>query len=146
MKGSALLASLLLAASAASGAKDATAMSENDIRQLVERVNDAQNRMMMRGSGAAEVEAMFDLYTEDFTYVHEAYGGVYTRQALHGNSVRFAKAGEYQFTEDRYRILHILPGHDAAAVQRLESNSGNRHLAVFEFKDGKVSKIVEYWK
>lgn len=144
MRRIAVLASLLLAT--AVGAQEDTALSEADIRQLVERVNDAQNRMMMRGAGATEVNAVFDLYTEDFTYVHEAYGGVYTRQELHGNSVRFAEAGEYQFTEDRYRILHILPGHDAAAVQRLESSSGNPHLAVFEFKEGKVSRIIEYWK
>lgn len=140
----ALLASLFLATIAC--AAEDTSLSEVEIRQLVERVNDAQNRMMMRGSDAADVDALFELYTPDFTYVHEVYGGTYTREELYANSVRYAEAGEYEFTEDRYRILHVLPGLDAAAVQRLESNSGNKHLAVFEFRDGKVSRIIEYWK
>lgn len=144
MRWIALLAALCLAASGR--AEDHTALSDDEIRQLVERVNHAQNRMMMRGSDAADVDALFDLYTEDFTYVHEVYGGVYTREELYANSVRYAQAGQYQFTEDRYSILQVLPGLDAAAVQRLESNSGNKHLAVFEFEGGKVSKIVEYWK
>lgn len=93
-----------------------------------------------------DVEALFSLYTDDFTYEHKVYGGVYTREELYNNSSRYLKAGQYQHTQGRYRILNILPGLNAAAVQRLEVESGNIHLAVFEFEGDKVAKIVEYWK
>ncbi|AKS41506.1 hypothetical protein [Wenzhouxiangella marina] len=144
MRWIALISALWLAASVQADHHDA--LSEDEIRQLVDRVNRAQNGMMRRGSDAGDVDALFDLYTEDFTYVHEVHGGVYTRDELYANSMRYAEAGQYQFTEDRYRILHVLPGLDAAAVQRLESSSGKKHLAVFEFEGGKVSRILEYWQ
>lgn len=48
--------------------------------------------------------------------------------------------------KERYKILRILPGFGAAAVERLEVASGKIHLSVFEFEGNKVSKIIEYWE
>lgn len=56
------------------------------------------------------------------------------------------ESGQYQLTEGRYEILDVMTGLNAAAVERLEVESGKVHLSVFEFEGSKVSRITEYWK
>jgi hypothetical protein len=56
------------------------------------------------------------------------------------------QAGRYKQAAARYKILNIMTGRNAAAVERLETASGKVHLAVFEFKGESVSKVTEYWK
>ncbi|HYD80535.1 MAG TPA: hypothetical protein VEC06_12065 [Paucimonas sp.] len=127
-------------------ADESAELAPDEIKTLVSEVNGAQNKMMMLGSKMDDVDALFAMYSDDFTYIHEAYGGTYSRELLYGNASRNVKAGRYKLTRDRYRILNILPGLNAAAVERLELDSGKVHLSVFEFKGKKVSKITEYWK
>ena len=102
-------------------------------------------RVMMRGSTLADVDRLFAYYAADFTYVHEAYGGTYTREELYGNTVRNIEQGRYTLDEDRYTILRTIAGRNAIAVERRE-RGGARHLTVFEFEGPDVSKIIEYWE
>lgn len=127
-------------------ASEPTQPSPERIKEIVTLVNDASNRMMMRGSSASDVEALFELYAEDFVYVHTAYGGEYSRDQLYSNSLKNLNAGRYKLETNRYTIVQVIPGLNAAAVERVETGSSKHHLSVFEFKDGKVSKITEYWK
>lgn len=144
MKLAALVIGLLLSTDCL--ANDVASLSEEKIKSLVASVTEASNRMMMNGSKIEDVDAMFAMYTDDFVYIHEVYGGTYTRERLYGNSVRNLKAGRYKFTEARYQLLNVIPGLNAAAVERRETNTGKSHLAVFEFKGEKIAKITEYWK
>ncbi|RJG21178.1 hypothetical protein D3872_07215 [Massilia cavernae] len=102
--------------------------------------------MMLSGSKESDIDALFSMYADDFVYVHEVYGGLYTREHLYKNSVKNLNAGRFQQTQGRYKVLNILTGLNAAAVERLEVKSGKVHLTVFEFKGDKISKITEYWK
>lgn len=111
----------------------------------VEEVTDAQNKVMMQGSTKADVDELFALYSSDFVYEHEAYGGAYSRETLYKNTLRVLDAGRYDMSSARYTITSTIAGDDAIAVERKE-HTGATHLAVFEFKNGKVSRIVEYWK
>lgn len=47
-----------------------------------------------------------------------------------------------------YRIISQMPGYNGVAVERQEVHKGvvKNHLAVFEFRENKVTKIIEYWK
>ncbi|QGX39154.1 nuclear transport factor 2 family protein [Permianibacter aggregans] len=130
----------------ASFAESAEALSTAAISARIQLVNDAQNNMMLSGSTVADVDALFAFFSNDFVYVHEVYGGTYPREHLYHNSINNLQAGRYKLTEPRYQILQILPGLNAAAVQRREQRSGKIHLTLFEFKDDKISKIVEYWQ
>lgn len=143
-----LLLVLCLLVSTVSNAADdkAVDVSKERMNELVVAVNDASNKMLMRGSTLDDVDHLFSMYTEDFQYVHDTYGGVYTRDKLYNNSVRNVKAGRYNLTEGRYRVMNVMLGLNAAAVERLETKSGKIHLTIFEFKQDKVSKIIEYWK
>lgn len=124
---------------------ESVTLSQQKLTELVIQLNDAQNKVMKKGSTLADVDALFDLYTEDFTYVHEVYGGVYTREHLYRNTTRYLKSGGYNKTKDRYLILNTILGDNAVAIQRLE-DSGAMHLSVIEFDGEKVQKIIEYWK
>lgn len=123
-------------------------LSADALKARVADVTDAQNKAMMRGATVADVDALFSLYTDDFVYIHEAYGGTYTRDRLYGNTVRLLARGVYDKVEPRYTIVSTIPGYNAIAVERQETHKGvtSKHLAVFEFREGKVSSIIEYWK
>lgn len=124
----------------------AEVLSGKELEDAVAKVCEAQNRLLLATSSVEDLDKLFEMYASDFVYVHEAYGGTYSRDLLYGNSAKYIGTGHYKHTEPRYRILRGIPGHGAAAVERLEVKSGKIHLSVFEFKGDKVSRIVEYWK
>jgi hypothetical protein len=126
-------------------ANDAIDLTPTQLEAKVREVTAAQNVVMKRGSTVADVDHLFDLYTDDFTYVHDVYGGTYSRKTLHANTVKYLKDGGYTLDADRYTILRMIPGTNAVAVERRE-NTGAVHLAVFEFRGALVSRIIEYWK
>jgi hypothetical protein len=123
-------------------------LSADELKDKVTEVTDAQNKVMMQGSTAADVDKLFSLYTDNFVYIHEAYGGTYTRDELYGNTIRLLERGIYNKPEPRYILISTIPGYNSIAIERQETHKGvtSKHLAVFEFRDGKVSKIIEYWK
>lgn len=141
-----ILLAVLMSFSFFSHANSDIALPPDKLEARVRQVNEAQNRVMLKGSTMENVEALFSMYTDDFTYVHEVYGGVYTREELYGNTAKYVESGHYQLTEGRYRILDVMAGLNAAAVKRLEVESGKVHLSVFEFEGPKLSRIIEYWK
>lgn len=134
---------LMLGISVGVGARDASSI---DLEDKVKAVNEAQNRAMLATASINDLDELFDMYTDDFVYVHKVYGGTYTRKELYGNAAKYITTKRYKLNEGRYKILRILPGFGAAAVERLEVATGNIHLTVFEFEGSKVSKIIEYWK
>ncbi len=127
-------------------ASETAELTSAELKSKVVEINNAQNKVMMLGSTTADVDVLFSLYTEDFVYIHEIYGGTYTREHLYNNTVKYLKKGGYKRVDDRYKIIRMIPGLNAVAVERLETDDGAKHLAVFEFEGSKVKKITEYWE
>jgi len=126
----------------------AKALTPEVIMSKVVEINRAQNVVLMKGSTKADLDQLFSLKTEDFTYIHEKYGGTYSRDTLYGNYLKRVKNGQYTFEHNRYEIVHVLTGENTAAIQRLQTNTEGEqalHLVVFEFDGDKVSRMVEYW-
>ncbi len=123
-------------------------LTAHELNAKVIEITDAQNKVMLKGSTPADVDKLFSLYTDDFVYLHEAYGGSYSRSELHGNTLRLLERGIYNQSEPRYTVTATIPGHNSIAVQRQETHGGvtSKHLAVFEFRGEQVSRIIEYWK
>ena len=118
------------------------------IMSKVVEINRAQNVVLLKGSTKVDLDQLFSLKTEDFTYIHEKYGGTYSRDTLYGNYLKRVKNGQYTFEHNRYEIVHVLTGENTAAIQRLQTNTEGEqalHLVVFEFDGDKVSRMVEYW-
>lgn len=142
------LALVLALATGCVAAAEPVVFSAEQLKAKVEQVTQAQNKVMLKGSVKADVDRLFALYSDDFVYIHEAYGGSYSKEQLYANTLRLMSIGKYDQTEARYRIINLMPGYNAVAVQRQEIYNGvtQNHLAVFEFRAGKVTKIIEYWK
>ena len=128
-------------------ADEPPSLSQEELKEMVREINKVQNQVMYKGSTVADVDRLFSMYTEDFVYQHDKYGGVYTRENLYNNTARYVKSGGYQRTDDRYVILEMIAGLNAVAVLRREIYKGEAqdHLSIFEFEGSKVSKIKEYW-
>lgn len=142
------LALVLALAMGCVAAAEPIVFSAEQLKAKVEQVTQAQNKVMLKGSVKADVDRLFALYSDDFVYIHEAYGGSYSKEQLYANTLRLMTMGKYDQTEPRYRIIGLMPGYNAIAVQRQEVHQGvtQNHLAVFEFQADKVTKIIEYWK
>lgn len=131
----------------------ALAQSSVTTEQLIKQiylVNEYQNKVLMKGSTIADADALFNMYSHDFIYVHEQYGGEYTKQHLYNNTIKYLKGGQYNYSTDRYTIVNIIPGRKSVAVQRLQlarqpDEKAEYHLAVFEFEGLKIKRITEYW-
>lgn len=123
-------------------------LSAEQLKAKVAEITQAQNKVMLKGSTRADVDQLFALYSDDFVYRHDVYGGNYSKKQLYDNTLRLQALGKYDKNAPRYRILSQLPGHNAVAVERQEVHQGvtQNHLAVFEFRADKVIKISEYWK
>ena len=118
----------------------AKALTPEVIMSKVVEINRAQNVVLMKGSTKADLDQLFSLKTEDFTYIHEKYGGTYSRDTLYGNYLKRVKNGQYTFEHNRYEIVHVLTGENTAAIQRLQTNTEGEqalHLVVFEFDGDK---------
>lgn len=131
-----------------SSANSLDVLSSEDLKNKVIEINKAQNKANRLETTVTDVDDLFSLYTDDFVYVHEVYGGTYTRADLYNNTVKYVKSGGYTSTNDRYKIVAMIPGFNSIAVQREQTYEGVtvKHLAVFEFSGDKVSRITEYWK
>ena len=131
-----------------SSAESVSVLSSEELKNKIVEINQAQNKAGMLGTTLDDVDKLFSLYTADFIYIHEVYGGTYTREHLYNNTVKAIKSGRYTRTNNRYKIISMMPGYKAIAVQREQTDKGvtESHLAVFEFTGDKISKITEYWK
>jgi len=143
-----LLFIILVIATYNSQATELNVLSAEELKNKITEINHAQNQVLMQGSTVADADKLFALYTDDFIYIHEVYGGTYSRDELYNNTIKFLKAGRYTNTNARYKIISTIPGYNGIALERQETHQGvtANHLAVFEFRGDKVSKIIEYWK
>lgn len=95
---------------------------------------------------------LFDIFTEDFTYVHPKYGGEYTREDLHAGYPRNQQNGVFNGSVVDIEILNKIVGLNAVVIQKRfiekkegKLENGNPEMTLFEFENGKISRIFEYW-
>jgi len=109
-------------------------------------------KVFQQNSTLNDIDNIFELFTDDFTYVHPKYGGVYTRENLYNGYKRNQENGGYDGSVIDIKIEHIIYGLNAIAVSKrfIKKENGKEvvgesQMALFEFKDGKIFRIKEYW-
>ena len=128
-------------------------MSHKDsLNVVLEKYYELNLKVFQVGSKLEDIDNVFNLFTDDFTYVHPKYGGVYTRQDLYNGYKRNLEKGSYNGSVIDIKITDRIIGLKAATVNKRfikkeahQIKEGNEQMALFEFRDGKISKIVEYW-
>ncbi|WP_109436975.1 nuclear transport factor 2 family protein [Aquimarina sp. AU119] len=122
---------------------------------LVKLVNDYYTiniKIFKANSTIKDIDEVFELFTDDFVYIHPKYGGTYTRQELYDGYVRNQKKGGYDGSVIDIKVINMITGLDAIVTEKKFINKtdtgtkeGDAQMALFEFKSGKISKIFEYW-
>lgn len=109
-------------------------------------------KVFQQNSTQEDIDNIFNLFTDDFTYVHPKYGGVYTREDLYNGYNRNQKNGSYDGSVIDIKIENIIYGLNAVTVSKhfitKEDDKvveGDKQMALFEFKNGKILMIKEYW-
>jgi hypothetical protein len=109
-------------------------------------------KVFQQNSTLEDIDNIFNLFTDDFTYVHPKYGGVYTREDLYNGYKRNQDNGGYDGSVIDIKIENIIYGLNAITVSKrfIKEEDGNvvegdEQMALFEFKNGKIKMIKEYW-
>jgi ketosteroid isomerase-like protein len=125
---------------------------KDSLNIVLEKYYELNLKVFQEGSTLEDIDTIFNLFTDDFTYVHIKYGGVYTRQDLYNGYKTNLEKGSYNGRIFDIKINNRIIGLKAATVNKSfitkEDNQikeGNEQMSLFEFRDGKISKIVEYW-
>ena len=125
----------------------------DSLSSVLEAYYELNIKVFQENSTVADIDSIFNLFTEDFTYVHSKYGGTYSREDLYNGYVRNQKAGGYDGSVADIKVLNKITGLNAIAVvkrfiERDDNGNltdGEDQMAVFEFRNGQISRITEYW-
>lgn len=124
----------------------------DSLNTIVSSYYEINFKIFQLNSTVEDIDEVFELFTDDFTYVHPKYGGVYTRQILYDGYVRNQKNNGYDGSITDIKIINKIVGLNSVVVQRsyVEKVDGKTvvgppQMTLFEFKSGKISRIFEYW-
>ncbi len=133
-------------------AQDATKAHKDSLNIVVDKYYDLNLKIFQANSTVEDIDKTFDLFTDDFTYVHPKYGGTYTREDLYNGYVRNQKNGGYNGKIIDIKIENKIIGLNAVVVEKRfvenkdgRNKDGKPEMTLFEFREGKISRIFEYW-
>jgi len=134
-------------------AQEATPAHKDSIDQIVSRYYTLSLKIYQLNSQVSDVDQLFNLFTDDFEYIHPKYGGTYPRKELYQGYLRNQKNGAYNGSIVDVKLSNKIIGLNAVVTERtyikreqdgslVEVDPG---MTLFEFEDGKISMIKEYW-
>ena len=133
-------------------AQEATNAHKDSLNSVISKYYELNLKIFQANSSIEDINSAFELFTDDFTYVHPKYGGTYTREDLYNGYVRNQKNGGYNGTVTDIKIINKIIGLNAVVVQKrfVKKRDGKikeeeLEMTLFEFKEGKISRIFEYW-
>lgn len=125
---------------------------KDSLNMVLDKYYELNLKVFQAGSTIKDIDNIFNLFTDDFTYVHPKYGGVYSRENLYNGYKRNQEKGSYNGKTVDIKVTSKIIGLNAIAVTKRfikkedgKIVEGKEQMAVFEFKDSKIIKIKEYW-
>ncbi len=147
-----ILLALLILGITSSQAQDGLSTSKDSLSPILDKYYELNLKVFQANSTQEDIDNIFDLFTDDFTYVHPNYGGVYTREDLFNGYVRNQKNGGYDGSVVDIKVENKILGLNAVAVSKRfikkeagKIVEGEAQMALFEFKEGKIFRITEFW-
>jgi hypothetical protein len=128
-------------------AQDVTKAHKDSLNTVVEKYYELNLNIFQANSTVGNIDTLFEIFTTDFEYVHPKYGGVYSREDLYNGYIRNQKNGGYDGKVTDIKIINKILGLNAVVVQKrfVQEEDGELQMTLFEFKNGKISRIFEYW-
>lgn len=147
-----ILLALLILGITSSQAQDGLSTSKDSLSPILDKYYELNLKVFQANSTQEDIDNIFDLFTDDFTYVHPNYGGVYTREDLFNGYVRNQKNGGYDGSVVDIKVENKILGLNTVAVSKRfikketgKIVEGEAQMALFEFKEGKIFRITEFW-
>jgi len=119
---------------------------------IVEQYYDLNLKVFQKNSKPSDIDNIFNLFTEDFTYLHPKYGGEYSRENLYNGYIRNQKNGGYDGRIVDIKIVNRIAGMNALVIEKRflkttenGTQEGELEMTLFEFRKGKIFRIFEYW-
>lgn len=119
-------------------------LSKEELNVVFENYQKAESKVFKAGSNVVDVDDLYEFYTPDFTYNHPQYGGVYSRELLYNNTIKFQALGRYNDSKERVTLMKII-GLNAIVLERKYIGETKTTMTLFEFRKNKISYIREYW-
>jgi len=91
---------------------------KNSLNVVLEKYYELNLKVFQLGSNIDDIDNIFSLFTEEFTYVHPKYGGVYTRENLYIGYKRNQEKGFYNGKVIDIQIMNKIVGLNAIAVNK----------------------------
>ena len=128
-------------------------MSHQDsLNSIVDEYFRLNVKVFQSESKPADIDSLFILFTEDFTYHHPKYGVKYSRQDLYNGYIDNQKNGRYNSRVADIKVINRIIGLNAVSVEkrfvtRKEDtlSEGESQMTLFEFREGKIYRIHEFW-
>lgn len=143
---------VLLLVTNSSNAQEINTAHKDSLNAVIEKYYELNLKIFQANSQVEDIDTVFELFTDDFTYVHPKYGGTYTREDLYNGYTRNQKNGGYDGSVVDIKISNKIFGLNAVVVERKfvnkkdgEIEEGKPQMTLFEFKKGKIIRIFEYW-
>ena len=144
---------LTLFLSIAANAQEATMAHKDSLKQTVQRYYALNLKIFQPNSTSGDVDELFNLFTEDFVYIHPKYGGEYPRKDIYEGYLNNQRNGNYDGSIVDVKIKNMITGLNGLTTERAylkKTESGelkevDAGMTLFEFSNGKISKIYEYW-
>jgi hypothetical protein len=64
-------------------AQDATKAHKDSLNSIITTYYDLNFKIFQATSTVEDINNVFEIFTDDFTYIHPKYGGTYTRKDLY---------------------------------------------------------------
>jgi hypothetical protein len=133
--------------------QEITEEHKDSLRIVVEQYYALNLKIYQQSSSKYDIDKLFNLFTDDFVYVHPKYGGSYSRNDIYEGYINNQKNGSYNGSVTDVKIRNLIVGLNAIVTDRVyfkKNPSGELEevdpgMTLFEFSDGKISKIFEYW-
>lgn len=133
--------------------QEVTEAHKDSIRKIVERYYSLNLKVYQQNSTKDDIDNLFNLFTDDFVYVHPKYGGEYSRKDIYEGYINNQKNGSFNGSTVDVKIENMIIGLNALVTDRVylrkvessELEEVDPGMSLFEFRNGKISKIFEYW-
>lgn len=134
-------------------AQEITEAHKDSLTHIVTQYYKLSLQVYQQNSTRSDIDKLFGLFTDDFEYVHPKYGGTYSRTDIYEGYVNNQENGAYNGTTVDIKVRNMIIGLNAVATDRVYLNKDHAGalveldpgMTVFEFSDGKISRIFEYW-
>lgn len=137
-------AELLDSADSKPAEEKVASLSRADLEAVFQKYVAAQRKVFRKGSTMADAKTLFDFYTADFEYDHPKYGGIYSRELLYNNTVKYLSGGGYDDERER-KVLKTIFGLDAVVVEQQYVGDEETTMTLIKFRGDKIHYIEEYW-